>query len=201
MAKALKNKIPSIRIVFVTAYSQYALDAWGVDAMGYLLKPYAVSDILKELAKCSYTPLPSQSILINTIPNFSVTIDGHPLSISGAKPRELLALLVDRGSRGLTTGEGISCLWPEKPSDVSSQSLFRMTYKRLADSLEEAGVSHLIESKDNRRYLQVDRVDCDLYRILAGVRNTMEKYNGQYMQEYSWAEERNGQLYHLIFEQ
>ena len=201
LAKALKNKIPSIRIVFVTAYSQYALDAWGVDAMGYLLKPYAVSDILKELAKCSYTPLPSQSILINTIPNFSVTIDGHPLSISGAKPREPLALLVDRGSRGLTTGEGISCLWPEKPSDVSSQSLFRMTYKRLADSLEEAGVSHLIESKDNRRYLQVDRVDCDLYRILAGDRNTMKKYNGQYMQEYSWAEERNGQLYHLIFEQ
>ena len=39
LAKKLKEHDPHIRVVFVTAYSQYALDAWGVDATGYLLKP------------------------------------------------------------------------------------------------------------------------------------------------------------------
>ena len=198
LAKELKQRIPSIRIVFVTAYTQYAMDAWGVDANGYLLKPYTVSDIRKELAKCSYIPLPSQNVVIHTIPTFSITVNGRPLSISGAKPRELLALLVDRGERGLTTGEGISYLWPEKPNDLSAQSLFRMTYKRLADSLEDAGVDYIIESRGNRRYLQVNRVDCDLYRILSGDHSAAKQYNGQYMQEYSWSEERNGQLYHMI---
>ena len=34
-----------IRIVFVTAYSKYALDAWNVDAAGYLMKPYMIEDL------------------------------------------------------------------------------------------------------------------------------------------------------------
>lgn len=40
LAKRLKASDPNLRIVFVTAYSQYALEAWSVDATGYLLKPY-----------------------------------------------------------------------------------------------------------------------------------------------------------------
>lgn len=39
LAKELKKHDSNIRVIFVTAYSQYALDAWGVDATGYLMKP------------------------------------------------------------------------------------------------------------------------------------------------------------------
>lgn len=59
LAKKLKALDNSIRIIFVTAYSQYALDAWNVDATGYLLKPYTAKDIRKELSKCTYRTLPS----------------------------------------------------------------------------------------------------------------------------------------------
>ena len=54
LAKRLKGIDRNIRIVFVTAYEQYALEAFGVDAIGYLLKPYFREDVEKELEKASY---------------------------------------------------------------------------------------------------------------------------------------------------
>ncbi len=198
LARQLREAAPDIRVVFVTAYSQYAMDAWGVDATGYVLKPYQAADIRKELRKCLYRPLPSCQVSIRTIPSLSVTVNGRPLHISGAKPRELLALLVDRGDQGVTAGEGIACLWPERPRDAAVQSLFRMTYKRLADALEEAGAGQLLDSRENRRFLREDQVDCDLYRILAGDRQAGRLYAGEYLREYAWAEERNGQLHRLL---
>lgn len=40
LARHLKAIDENIQVVFVTAYEQYALEAYGVDAIGYLLKPY-----------------------------------------------------------------------------------------------------------------------------------------------------------------
>lgn len=198
LALKLKEVNRNIRVVFVTAYSQYAMDAWGVDATGYVLKPYTAGDIRKELEKCTFRPLPSHRIVIQTIPTLAVLVNDKVLHISGTKTRELLALLVDRWEQGVTTGEGIACLWPDRLNDSSTQSLFRMTYKRLADTLEEAGIGEILFSSGNRRYLKAEQIDCDLYRILSGDNQAAKRYAGQYLNEYSWAEERNGQLYRML---
>lgn len=200
LAQRLKNLNCDIRVIFVTAFSQYALDAWKIDATGYLLKPYSATDIHKELNKCIYKVLPSNRVVIKTIPSFSVTVNGTPLYIAGAKLREMLALLVDRGERGLTMGEAIACLWPERAADPKTQSLYRMTWKRLTEVLESAGIGDILTTSENRRYLRVNQVDCDLYRILAGDQQTKKKYCGTYLEEYTWAEERNAQLYWLLKE-
>lgn len=200
LAKKLRELDSNTRIIFVTAYSRYALDAWSADATGYLLKPYTASDIHKELAKCIWHRLPSQQVVIETMPTLSVLVNGIPLHISGIKVREMLALLVDCGEHGFSAGEGIARLWPERSNDPGTQSLLRMTYKRLADTLEKAGAGHILDSRENRRFLKMDEVDCDLYRILAGDRQAARKYHGQYLQEYSWAEERNSQLYWMLIQ-
>jgi len=201
LAAKLKEVRPSIRIVFVTAFSNYAMNAWELDAVGYILKPYDLADIRKEINKISsYRPMEDKRVAIQTIPLFSVSIDGTPLYLARSKVRELFALLVDRGKRGITTGEGISVLWPDRENDAAAQSLFRMTYKRLVDALTNADVGDIIGSQDNRRFLYVDKVNCDLYRILEGDRQEAKKYDGQYMDEYSWAEDRNGQLYRMLLD-
>lgn len=198
LAKLLKKHDPQIRIIFVTAFSQYALDAWSVDATGYVLKPYTASDIRKELSKCTYRPLPSHRVVIETIPTFSIAVDGVPLHISGAKPREMLAYLVDCGERGFTVSECIACLWPERNADTGTQSLYRMTWKRMVDALESAGVGDIIGKSAKHRYLKMEEIDCDLYRILAGDKQAARKYSGEYLKEYAWAETRNAQLYWML---
>jgi two-component SAPR family response regulator len=175
------------------------MDAWKTGAIGYLLKPYSAEDIREQLDRMiRYRPMPRCRVQIRTIPSLSITVDGDPLYIKRTKARELFALLVDRGEAGLTTGEGIACLWPERSGGKDSQSLFRVTYMRLAEALKEAGLNNLLVSEGNCRALRVDQLDCDLYRILNGDQETAKLYDGQYLQEYSWAEDRNGQLSRML---
>lgn len=197
LARELKRIDGEIRIVFVTAFGQYALQAFSVDAVGYVLKPYTMGDIKRELAKCAYRPVSSHRVVIETMPNLSVTVDGVPMKISGEKPREMLAFLVDRGESGFSVGECISCLWPERKLDSGTLSLCRMTWKRLLQAFESVGASDLLYTADNRRHLKTEAVSCDLYRILQGDRQAARKYNGEYLSEYDWAEERNAQLYKM----
>ncbi len=198
LARALRAYEPEIRIVFVTAYGQYALDAFNVDAVGYVLKPYTAADIRKELSKCAYRPLPTHRVVIETMPTFSITVDGKPLHIASGKSREMLALLVDSGERGFSVGECIARLWPERPNDSTAQSLCRMTWKRLTDALKTVGADDVVYTSDNRRYIKADAVSCDLYRILAGDKQASRKYNGEYLSEYQWSEGRNAQIMKML---
>ena len=199
LARMLKEADRSIRIVFVTAYSQYALDAFRVDAIGYVLKPYSKEDIQKELEKAScMRPIGPKKVEIKTFPSFFVTVDGEGLKISNAKAKELLALLVEHAGAGVTSGEAISYLWPERINDTSTQSLYRMTLKRLMDALREAGVEDIIDSSGREKYLRIEKVECDFYKILEGDVEARKYYTGEFMQEYSWAEVRNAQIYSIV---
>ena len=42
---------PSANVVYLTAYREYALDAWGTDACGYLLKPLDAREVRQLIPK------------------------------------------------------------------------------------------------------------------------------------------------------
>lgn len=200
LARKLKELIPNIKIVFVTAYSQFALEAFGVDAIGYVLKPYAREDIQKELQKAErIRAVPQKRVMIQTIPNFTIFVDGQAVHLGRTKSEELLALLVDRGESGITSGEAIAYLWPDRPADNNTQSLFRVTFKRMMTFLSELGIEHIVRSKGREKFIVTDQVECDLYEILAGDMSKAAQYTGEYLGAYSWAETRNAQL-NQIFE-
>lgn len=199
LAKRLKEIDRNIRIIYVTAFGQYALDAFGVDAIGYILKPYTREDILRELEKASLVrPRPRKYVKIQTIPRFTVSVDGNMLHFGMAKTEELLALLVDRGMSGLTAGEAIACLWSDRPADESTRTLYRVTFHRLMEVLKNEGIDDIISAEGRKKYILKDRVECDLYQILDGDKEALLSYGGIYMKDYSWAEERNGQINNMM---
>ena len=195
LARRLQQLRPSIVVVFVTAYSQHALEAFGVGAIGYVLKPYTYEDIRRELAKAArIRPIRSSRVYIQTIPSFQVEVDGTALELPGGKVCELLALLVDRAGAGVSTGEAIACLWPDRPNDRNTATLMRMTAKRLMDALRKAGIEQIIGVGKRKKWMIRDMVDCDLYRILDGEPHAADCYDGEYLREYSWAEVTNAHL-------
>ena len=195
LARHIKEADPNISIIFVTAFEQYALQAFGADAIGYLLKPYTRQEVKKELEKATrFRPVPRKRVTIQTMPGFVVFIDGERLLWGRTKVEEMFALLVDRGSEGVTTGEVIACLWPGRAADESTQSLSRVTFKRMMDTLKEKGVDDIIAADGRKKYLLTHKVECDLYRILDGNQEAIRLYSGEYMRQYSWAETRNAQI-------
>ena len=192
LAKRLKQIDRNIRIVFVTAFEQYALQAFGVEAIGYLLKPYSREDVVKELEKASYVrPRPVKKIEIYTMPDLLIKVNGETLHIGHTKQEELLALLIDRGEVGITGGEATACLWPDK---TLSDSLYWVTMSRLREKLKEAGIGDMIGAEGKKKFIRTDQVECDLYSMLSGDAGAIAKYAGTYLRRYSWAEERNAQL-------
>lgn len=192
LAKRLKQVDENIRIVFVTAFDQYALQAFGVEAIGYLLKPYTREDIERELTKASYIRRrPKKEIMIRTMPDLMIFVDGKPLSLGHTKQEELLALLIDRGAAGITKGDAISCLWPEK---TAGDSIYWTTMSRLKERLDAEDLSDLIVTKGQTKCINTELVECDLYRILEGDKEALFHYEGAYLRRFSWAEERNAQL-------
>ena len=49
LAKKLKKLHPDIRIIFLTGYSEYAVDAFALHASGYILKPVRKERLLSEI--------------------------------------------------------------------------------------------------------------------------------------------------------
>jgi two-component system LytT family response regulator len=194
LARELKKKDCNIRIFFMTAFEQYALDAFSVKALGYIMKPYTKAEIGEALETAVLMhSRPKKRVEIETIPNFTVHVDGKRLALGGKK-QELLALLVDRGETGLTTREAIACLWQDRCADEKTQTLYRVTFYQLMDELKKNGIEDIIGSGEKSKYIVKDMVECDLYRILDGETEGLKSYGGYYLNEYSWSETRNGQL-------
>lgn len=45
---------PRTNVVFLTAYSEYSLDAWGTEASGFMLKPITPESVREQLKKLRY---------------------------------------------------------------------------------------------------------------------------------------------------
>ncbi len=52
LVNALKNMQPDMKIIFVTAYSEYAVKAFELEVEDYILKPFDKKRLLKMLKKC-----------------------------------------------------------------------------------------------------------------------------------------------------
>ncbi|NLI21167.1 MAG: response regulator [Clostridiales bacterium] len=198
LAEALTVLDANIRIFFVTAYDQYALDAFGVNALGYLLKPYTLEMLARELDKARRMhKKPSKAVYIQTIPSFDVYIDGELYPITSPKPKELLALLVDRNGGTVSSGFAIAQLWEDKPDDEKTKALYRMTLKRLREILAAAGIEFILSAEGSAKFIRPDTFTCDYFQFLQGDAEVSARYNGEYLSEYSWAEETNARLTNL----
>lgn len=199
LAKEIKKHNVNIHIVFVTAYTKYAFEAFGVDAVDYILKPYSADEIKQVIAKAKrIKPIILKRVKICTMPDLGLWVDDNLIHLGRTKAEELFALLVDKYESGITSSEAIEYLWPERVNDNNTQSLFRMTFKRMMTMLEGFDIADIIISKGKYKSIDVNKVECDLYELLNGNKEYIEKYTGHYMQRYSWAEERNGELYSIF---
>ena len=190
LAERLLRIDKTIKIIFVTGFKEYAFDAFGVNAIGYVLKPFSEEMIRREIEKASslQTLSATPSVRIKTFGYFDVFVQNKPVYFSSSKAKELLALLVDRRGGSVSTENAISMLWPDRDYDETVQSLFRKVLKSLRVALSDAGVSDILIDVRNQRSVDTEKFTCDLYACLQKDKAAMESYSGEYMQGYPWAQ-------------
>lgn len=190
LAQRLNDIDPDTRIVFVTGFKEYAFDAFSVNAIGYVLKPFSEKMILKEIEKVAKIHIAHKKpeVRIKTFGYFDVFVQNKPVYFSGAKAKELLALLVDRRGGSVSTENAVSLLWPDREYDETVQSLFRKVLKSLRVSLADAGISDILIDVRNQRSVDIEKFSCDLYALLNKAQDAIESYTGDYMHGYAWAE-------------
>ena len=98
LGKRLRQCYPKLNIVIITGHSEYAVDAFGLDASGYLLKPLTQEAVAHQLSVLRFAPEKEQgaNIRIRCFGTFEVFCNGTPMDFSYSKSKELLAVLVDR---------------------------------------------------------------------------------------------------------
>ena len=185
LAKKLKKNHPSVRIIFVTAYHQYALDAFKVHASGYLSKPVSEDKIKEELKELTHEPIELASkkpIQIKCFGNFEIFHDGQPIKFKRSKSKELIAYLVDREGSAITTSELNAVLWEE-----DHPSYLRNLFGDIQGAFAEIGVEGVFIKRHNECYIDISKVDCDAYEYKKGNPNAVRMYRGEYMVQYPWA--------------
>lgn len=135
-----------------------------------------------------------KKIHIRTFGYFDVFVDDKPIAFRNKKAKELLALLVDRRGGYVSSEEAIGFLWEEESANAVTLSRYRKEALRLKNTLEEYGISDMIESVDGKRRIVPEKVQCDLYDYLAHKEGSEELFCGSYLTNYSWAEKTLGEL-------
>lgn len=185
LAKKLKKQNPLINIIFVTAYSYYALDAYRIHASGYITKPVNESKIKEELEGLRH-PVESQKestkkLQVKCFGNFEVFYKGEPIRFSYKRSKEVFAYLIDREGSSININELNAVLWEE-----DHKSYLRNLIADIQTTLKNIGVEDVFIKRHNECYIDVDKVDCDAYEYKRNNPDAIRQYRGEYMIQYSW---------------
>lgn len=196
LAKRISEAKPGIAIIFITAFSQYALDAYAVHPSSYLLKPFDQARLTKEVeyALSIRDAKKSSRITVQTFGSFEILVDGKTMDFRRSKAKELLAYLVDRRGAGVTRQDVFLTLWEDREYDVSMQKQMDVIVRSLRETLQNYGIGELFEMKNRSLRIVPEMIDCDLYRFLEGDEDAISSYYGEYMSPYAWANDTEAQL-------
>ena len=151
---------------------------------------YAVVMDAREDKQQMPVPQEQKRVTVQTFGYLNILIDGEPVVFEHEKAKELLAVLIDRQGKFVSSGEIISCLWEDEAVNENTQSRCRKAAYHLRRILEAYGLHDLLEStpKGYRR-IRTEMIDCDLYHYLNGEEAYVNRFRGAYMSDYSWAEQ------------
>lgn len=165
--KALE-KDPSIQIVFITAYNQYAVQAFELNALDYLLKPTSPQRVLKTVKKVakaiSLQPKSQGRLEIQCFGNLNVRVDGERVKWGRAKAEELFCYLLINHGQGVHKEVILDVLWPDYDVNKSLPILqtsickLRNIFAPLKDKVK-------ISYASNRYCLKITGAQCDLFIV------------------------------------
>lgn len=199
VAKKMKQYNPSVNIIFATGYKEYMENAIKLRASGYIVKPINEQEVLEELENLR-TPVNEQvyaresinvdRLVVRCFGNFDVFYNGSQVKFERSKTRELLAYLVDRQGSTVTSGELCAVLWEDAKDDAKTGHYLQILKRDLITTLKKIRMEKVFIHSRNSYAINADMLSCDYYDYISGKPEGVRLFNGEYMSQYSWAEDK-----------
>jgi two-component SAPR family response regulator len=155
------------RVVFVTAYNQYAIDAFTINALDYLLKPIkrdrlnlTLDRIIEELG----INISSKKMDINCFGKFKVFADNEKVKFRTKKSEELIAILIDSYGKNVARSRIIDCLWSDFEGDKALIN-FNTTLYYVRKALAEHGLEVSIIYERESYRIDISNIECDYFQF------------------------------------
>ena len=192
---ALAEKIlevrPGCKIVFCTGHEEYAVSAFKLHVSGYLMKPISAEDVQIEIDNIKGVEYGDKLLKVNCFGNFEVYAKGEQLIFKRSKTKELFAFLIDRNGASVTAAEICVALW-DNNNEQKNQNYVHQLFHDLRQALENVGAEEVFVRNNYSYSIVPEKIECDYFSYL---RKGRPKFHGEYMSQYSWAEETCGLLW------
>ena len=184
LAKKLKSINPKTKIIFVTAFNDYALEAYKLHASGYITKPVSIEAVKEEISELEKVVdlTSTKKLQIKCFGNFEIFYNGEPVKFSYQKSKEVFAYLVDREGSLINMNEISAVMWEE-----DHKSYLRNLIADIQQTLKSIDCGDIFVKKRNGCAIDTSKVDCDAYEYKKDNPNAVRLYRGEYMIQYPWA--------------
>lgn len=211
LAKQIKEQKNDVCIVFVTAHRDYAIDAFELQSIDYLLKPILKDRLeltLKRIEKQldltpnSVTKPVNSSLQVVCFEEFTVYSNNEPVKWRTAKAKELFAFFITHLQSYINRDIIIENLWPHTDYQKAKVQL-HTAVSYLRKTLDAAGYPGVLAFSNESYSLRLEDFHCDVIELeevlnryldvnehnIAELERVMHLYIGDYMtkNDYEWA--------------
>ncbi|MHA6534099.1 response regulator [Paenibacillus sp. BAC0078] len=180
-ARVIRQMIPQMPIVFTTAHAEYAVEAFEIQSIDYLLKPFTPDRLHNAVARVQHflSNVPpsalsdsalraghsgNSSAAIQCLGGFQIRLPGsrsRVLSWKTKKEKELCALLIHFAGKSLSTASILEAIWPGYDLNKAKTYLYTcLSYLRR--SLAENDIPIRIHKADQGFVAECDGMTVDV---------------------------------------
>ncbi len=129
-----------------------------------------------------------QSLEAKTFGNFTLLYDNKVIKFSRTKSNELLAYLIYKNGSSVKTKELITVLYGADADSSRYGANLRNLIVDIKRSLSDLEIQNFFITEYNNFRINPEVIKCDYYDFIAGDKQAVKSFTGEFMSQYKWAE-------------
>ncbi|WP_409366891.1 response regulator [Lysinibacillus sp. 38-6] len=172
VADIIKSNRPHVIVIFITSYSDFAIQAYEIGGLDYLLKPISQARLEKTVSRIEHEFSMQQLVqqTSNTMLNvqcfnqFATYSNNSLVSFKTEKTKELFAYFILHPNMPIHRDVLIEILWPDLDY-VRAKSNLHTALSYLRKTLNNMGYSNCIIFSNKYYIFEKPNILCDLYEF------------------------------------